>query len=396
MAFGSLGVLLQACGFASLNTGDWIGINTLVVLLGITVAAFIYALANFLTVERREKLKGYVRYEILEAAFSAIILVSLILIASFACSAGGLLYGQSGYTGLFASSDTYVGNLLFVSGLSALGNIFTVGTQYTVISNIAQGISAGYLESISENYSVPVLGGYASISPDTKITDLFTKFSALFFTLVDTMAISFGGLFILFVMLPIISATALTVVAPTALLMRSLSFMGPQLRRTSNLFLAMAIGFYFVLPLMIGTNAYVASCLNIYASPSQPSCNYPFFPGYTGPYTLFSVSTSSLFGSGATYPLSSSNLPSFANGISVPLSFFGSAFLSTSGLGQLFTIIFNGPQLAAQYASATAAYVFMGIIMVALDLGVTVGFIMGIARGLDSLGRFSGGSFFGG
>jgi hypothetical protein len=393
MVFESLGLLLQACGFETLNTGNWIGINTLVVLLSITIAALVYALANLLNAERREKMKGYVRYEILEAAFSLIILVSLILIASFACTAGGALFGYKGYSGLFAASDTYLGNILFVSGLSAMGNVFSLGVQYTQVSNIALIIANTAESALSPK---PAL---VKISPSTTITDLFLNFSALFTGLADTLALSFGGLFVLFLLLPIISATALTVVAPTALLLRSLSFMGPQLRRTSNLFLAIAIGFYFVLPLMIGTNAYIASCLSIYASASQPSCNYPFFSPYIVPYTLFSVSTSSLFGSGVQAPLSSSNLPGFGSGgilgaFSIPFSIYGTSAGTT--ITGIWNLVFNAPGVATKAASQVAAYFFMGIVLVALDLGVTAAFVMGINRGLNALGRFSGGSFFGG
>lgn len=396
-----LAFILQVCGFETLNRGNWIAINALVVLLGVTVAALIYALANLLTAERREKLKGYVRYEMLEAAFSLVILIALILIANFACIAGGALFGYSGYTDLFAASNTYLGNLLFINGLSIMGNLFNVGTQYTALANLAYYIAENTTTSGSalvQRFSIS-LGPFVSIIPSSAINDLYTKFSGYFLDLLTAaLSVAFGGIFILFIMLLIIRDTALILVAPVALLMRSLSFMGPRLRQTSNLFLAMAIGLYFVLPLMIATNAYVASCLKIYTSASAPSCNYPFFSSYLGEYSILTMSPSTLFGSNIQYPLNSAYLPGFLGQVTVPISILGPALLSPSatGIPQIFELIFNAPGVAATYASNVAAYFLMGVVLVALDLGITAGFIAGITKGLGALERFSGGPFFGG
>ena len=163
--------------------------------------------------------------------------------------------------------------------------------------------------------STPITS-FATFSTASTANIFFGKFSALFTGPTGYMGmldVSFGGLFILFLGLKIVEASALTIVAPIAIVMRSLSFMGPQLRRMSNLFLAMAIGFYFVLPLMIVLNSYVASCLNIGASIPQATCNYPFFSAYMQGYNLPATSTS-LFTSSTQYPVNSQVLPSFASG----------------------------------------------------------------------------------
>ncbi len=127
--------MLQMCGFATINSGDWISINTLVVLLMVTIAALVYAIGGFFPPERREKIKGVVRYEIVEAIISVFIILTLILFASFACNAGGALVGQNGYSGVFNAADGYVGGLLFTNGLGMMSNLYIVSTQYEVASS---------------------------------------------------------------------------------------------------------------------------------------------------------------------------------------------------------------------------------------------------------------------
>ncbi len=231
--------------------------------------------------------------------------------------------------------------------------------------------------------------------------EFFVKLSTLFSTVYGTMMdSSFGGLFILYLLLKIVEACALTIILPTAIIMRSLSFVGPQLRRTSNLFLAMAIGFYFVLPMMIVLNSYVAGCLNIKTGSASVACSYPFFSTYLQSYTTLTA-PSSLFTTGTAFPVNSEILPGFATGASIPLSFYSAAFPGSWGqsLSELLTTMTAGQSAALQYGTEVAGYLFLGIVLMALDLGVTAGFIMGIAKGLDSMSSgnmFGGGPFFGG
>jgi hypothetical protein len=396
-------IMLQMCGFATINRGDWISINTLVVLLMVTIAALVYAVGSFFPPERREKIKGVARYEIVEAIISVFIIITLILFASFACNAGGELVGQNGYSGVFNAADGYVGGLLFTNGLSVMSNLYIVSTQYEVASSFffeggdvsSAALSKG-LEGLAGMISGPLKAILGAVSFEIPLqgATFFIKLSVLFSTVYGAMMdTSFGGLFILFLMLKIIEASALTVVAPVAILMRSLSFTGPQLRRTSNLFLAIAIGFYFVLPLMILLNAYVASCLNL---GTAGTCSYPYFSAYLQGYKPLAPQAS-LFTTGTTVPLNSQMLPSFASGFSLPLTFYSAAF--PGGFGQLMETIINGGGVALQYGTQVAGYLFMGIVLIALDLGVTAGFIVGITKGLDAIGSgnaFGGGPFFGG
>ncbi|VVB77175.1 Uncharacterised protein [uncultured archaeon] len=389
-----IGLMLQACGFALINRNDWISINVLVVLAGITIGALIFALANFLPAEKREKLRGTVRYELIEGVISLIIIIALIMIAAFACNAGGALFGYPGYTDIFNAADKYMGNLLFVNGISLVGNMYTVTLQYSVVA----AVFSHQAQQLGATLSTPLFSDIVVIVFPADASAFFYKFASLFASFYGGMLnASFGGLFILFLALPIIEASALTVIAPTALIMRSLSFMGPQLRRTSNLFLAIAIGFYFVLPLMIALNSYIAGCLNISTGLTHPACNYPYFTQYFGGYSLPTMS-SSLLTSAPSMPIDSGALPSFVTGsYSLPVSYYGSMFSSLGSTVQLLRLLPFGYQVAEEYGTQVAGYLFLGIVLVAIDLGVTAGFIMGIAKGLDSIANLFGtGPFFGG
>jgi hypothetical protein len=381
-----------ACGFATVNTGDWVNINLLVVLFSVTVGGFIYALANFLPGERFQKWKGYASYEMIEAVFSVIIIFSLFAAASFVCQAGGLMFGFNNYKDIFTSIDGYLGNLLFVNGLSLLEKLYATSIQYTVISKMAF-----FLLSQASNMLTGFLsaGTGVSVTFSSAINKIFAAYAGIFTNAYGTfLAASFGGLFILFLIIPIIQATAMTVIAPVALIFRSLSFLGPQLRRTSNLFLAMAIGFYFVLPLTVAMDSYVVSCMGIRglgvppASVPGMSCYsyWQMFSKYTGTYSLPTMSVS-LFNSGGSMPSNSSSLPSWASGQGqLVTTFYG----STLNLNSYFQAMFEAPQLAAEYGQNVAAYLFVSIVLLAIDIGITMGFIAGLTKSLDAMSNIFG------
>jgi hypothetical protein len=385
-----------ACGFATVNTGDWVNLNLLVVLFTVTVAGFVYAFANFLPGERFQKWKGYASYEMIEAVFSVIIIFSLFAAASFVCQAGGLMFGFNNYKDIFTSIDGYIGNLLFVNGLSLLEKLYATSIQYTVISKIAffflnQGTSliTGFL-SAGQISGVTVTFG-------TAINKLFAAYAGIFTTTYGIfLGASFGGLFILFLIIPIIHATAMTVIAPIAMIFRSLSFLGPQLRKTSNLFLAMAIGFYFVLPLTVAMDSYIVSCMGIQglgvppASSPTASCYsyWLMFSKYTGTYSLPTMSVS-LFNSAGTGTngMNSTSQPSWASGQGqLVTTFYGSSL----NLNNFFQAMFDAPSLAAEYGQNVAAYLFVSIVLLAIDVAITMGFIAGLARSLDAMSNLFG------
>ncbi len=370
------------CGFASINSNDWISINALVVLASVVIAAAVFAFSNFLPIERGEKLRGVSRYEMVEAVISIAIIGALLAFSSFACSSGALLVGQQGYTGLFSSDITYIGNLLFLNGASLITNIYTSSIRITLDANlfsaiapiIAKATTSSLVDGIITYSVAPNFDAYL-FSLSGVLTGLFSGF----------VVITYSILFLLYLALPVISAGALTVLAPLSIIVRSMAFAGKKLREVANQLLAIAIGFYFIFPLMLAFNSYAGACLNIGLSYSTASCSYPYFSHYLTSYALPSTSTS-IFSASNVISVNSGTVSSIVpgfGGLSLPSSFYGS---TTSNLGQYVTLLIDYPAVVQQYAQQIAAYMFLGVVMIALDLAVTIGFIAGLTKGLNAIG----------
>ncbi len=393
------GFLLQACGYAEINQGGWVSINLIVILLSITIAAMVYMVSKFMPGQRREKLTGLANYEILQVFFSAVLIVVLIGLAFSACQAGSLLVGYPSYTDLFSAVNAYIANLLFINGLNFVTKIYTVSIQYNIIGNLAFFLLNQGLDLLQGLKQLSALSGVITLSFSNNIDSFFIAYSGLYTATYGTLiAISFGGLFILLLTLPIIKAGALAVVLPVTIIFRSLAFAGPGLRKVANTLLAMAIGLYFVLPLTIAFDSYVASCLNIGLSISQVACtSYPF-TSYLSGYSVNALSPSLFTVSCPPPPVkcvaNSQNIPSFAGALTLPTTFYSTAV--TSNLDQFLTIMYDAPIVAADYGKTVAAYLFVSIVLVAIDMAITIGLIAGLAKGLDAFSNlFSPGSFWG-
>ncbi len=388
-------LLLSACDPSSLfmtNSG-WLGINMLVVLFSVTFGAAIYAFSNFMPGERAEKLRGITRYEIFEAFMSAIIIIALFGFTSVACNTGALLTGQQSYTNLFSFADSYLGSLLFTNGVSLVSQLYSASVNYVVASNIVLFIEQIGQTALSAFFSTLKFGQIVSVSPGESIEFVLLSYSSsVTGTYAGLTVVAFAPLYLLFLLLPIIQGGALTLVVPVALIMRSISFTGPKLREASNLFLALAIGFYFVLPLTIAFNAYVASCLNIQLIASlQVSC--PNYPYQLQPYAL-PTSVTSLFtqASGQSITVPSGTIPFISTDFNLLQAYgFNSASSIGNGAYQVFfNYVLNAPNVAAGYGEQVAVYLFLGLFMLGLDMAITAGFINGLGKGLNALSRIFG------
>lgn len=394
-------ILLQAaapvCGFASIDQNGWISINVLVVLASVMIAAIVFVFANFLPPEWMQKLKGISRYEMVEAIVSIAIIGVLLGFSTFACNSGASLVGSKGYTTLFAADTTYVSHLLFLNGAGIVESVYTSSIRLMVAANIFNYVAPLLAEKyLSRSSAFPV--GTATINVSTTVSpnfnDYFYKLSGVLTGAMSSFVIiTYSILFLLFLLLPVISAGALTVLAPLSLVVRSLSFAGKKLREVSNQLLAIAIGFYFVLPLMLALNSYVGACLNTGLAGTAVACNYPSsITHYLSNYAL-PVAPASLFTSSNPLDLSSNamvnNFVAGFGGTGILRSFYGPAF---SNIDTFFSTILYYPGVAQGYALQISGYMFLGIVMIALDFAVTLGFVVGIAKGLNAL---SGNELFG-
>jgi len=374
-------MLNTACGLVSAGVSngyggayakEWLSISALIVVATVMISSLMYALSNLLPVQKRERLRGIVRYELFEAFISIIIILIIIGISDFACSAGAAMFGTQSYSGLFYSDEQYIGTLAFEKSTALVGSLYTSAIQFGIAEQIAQYLySTGiaYLTSVSPTSVIP------DFSAD--LTDLYSAYANLFLGVFGTFAlVVYSMLFILFISLPIIQAVALTVVLPVAILVRLFAFTGPKLREVSNTFLALAIGMFFVFPLTIAFDSYIVNCMGLLGTSSQ-SCN--LIPTSVLSYLSvapITISQSALFN---TEPVSLS-------GITITSKVYQSVFTSggAPGIG-LLTLLGTAPQLSFNFSNLIAEYVFAGIVLIGIDILITVGFISGINKGLNAI-----------
>ena len=223
--------------------------------------------------------------------------------------------------------------------------------------------------------------------------------------------VAFGVIFVIYMFLPIIQAMALTIVVPLTLILRSVPFAGPRLREAADSIMGLAIGFYFILPLVLILNQYIITwlytpciiqtSLNGIASthPQFLLCN-PYY-GFTGSYKLINIPVDSFFTSSPSSLASgvqSVGIAGLANGATT--SFFSGAISGAGGAGPLiqkiFSSLFGLPQVIIAYAQEVSQYLFEGIVLIGIDMAITIGFAQGLSKGFGSVSRIIGsGPFWG-
>lgn len=395
---------------ASLNAFGWIQINLLVIIAGFMIAALVYMLSGFFPVSMREKLRGVVKYEYFQMTLGIVILLALIAFSSTTCRIGQALaigaqpVGHILYSDPMQWSQSYLSNLLFVKGFSLFSNIYAESQLIVFDANIMD--TAG--EIVSSLLVNPFFG--TNLNPGL-LAVYFAFSSTLTSTFVLLMVVAFGVIFVIYMFLPIIQAMALTVVVPLTLILRSVPFAGPRLRESADSIMGLAIGFYFILPLVLILNQYIITwlytpciiqtSLNGLASthPQFLLCN-PYYE-FTGSYKLINIPVDSFFTS------SPSTLASGVQGVGVAglvngvvPSFFGGAITGAGGAGpfiqKIFGSLFGLPQVIIAYSQEVSQYLFEGIVLIGIDMAITIGFAQGLSKGFGSVSRIIGtGPFWG-
>lgn len=374
---------------ASLNTGNWIGINFLVILLSFTIAGVVYSLSNLFPVSTKEKMKGAAKFEAFQGLISIAIIIVLIAFSSVTCNIGADLTVSSAqvinatYQNPMQFAESYIGNLMFSQGLSLFSQIYTESVLLAINANLASIIDEA-LENLVE--------GFLSISFSPGLMGTLYGFSgALGATFEPLIVVSFGVLFMIYLLLPMIQSLALTVIVPLALIMRSIPFAGPKLRESSDTFLSLAVGFYFILPLAILMNSYLIHWVYTPCNATTGALCNPYSQ-FTSAYQLNQVNTNQLFNT-PPQQLGSAKTPlgNIFSSISIPSSFLSSSIAQSGGiLGGLAGVLaatYDLPQIMVTYSLKTAEYVFNAVFLIGLDLAITLAFSQGLTKGLNGVGR---------
>jgi len=357
----------------------WLPATYIVILFGFLVVAAVYMVSRLMPTSVSSKLREITKVEITQIVLSIFIILILLSVTSAACnvssSLGRQVLANAGVTSNsgvspFQYADYYIGTLALNHGINLLGYIYTTSIGYA--------IEARVITALSQDLSVsPDVGSIISF----KISyghDLGTLYGALSDVYIDALSpilvITIGMLFLQYLALPLLEFTAFTVILPVALLIRLIPYGGTGLKNASNAILAIAIAAYIIYPLMIAFDSYMVYW--IYSPTLNPA--YGCTNCLSSAYTLPSIPSSSFLSTSVT---SSTNnaLGTIGSslGISVPAT---NNLLSTSFFSSL---SINPEPKAAYITQEMSQFIFVAVFLFGLNLAVTLGFAMGLARGLN-------------
>lgn len=389
----------QTCalgGGSGLFQQQWVGISALIVLVAFVISAMMYALGNTLASSFREKLKQLAKAEAVQALIGLVIIFALIAFSEITCTIGSSMSQQITGSTLapFAFAQFYIGNLLFANGFGLVGAMYSTSIQYTTVGLVVKFFSDSLVLPFSSAATalpslIPgagkigaLLGGWGfSVGPSANLANLYNSYaSVLSGAYTDLVIISFASLLIVFLMLPLVQYASLTLIVPLSIVMRLLPFMGPKLRDTSDTLLAIAIAFYFILPLTIVLDSYIVSwayCIPPMTSASG-SCN-PYV-GYLGQYTENTLVINSLLQT-STNTISNGFIG--GGGWSTFTNIFtGGQFLFSGFNFQSLMQIIYAPGVVANYTNQVAQYMFQSTILIALDYVITLGFAVALMKSI--------------
>ena len=393
----------SACTFGGLNSNDWIGICVLVIVMSFMISAVIYVLANLLPKRDSEKIRNYIKFEYAQLVVGIGIIIVLLGVSAAACNITAAMTGTG--QSPFGYAQNYVGGLLFQQGQTLMSSMFGDTIQMTLESTISEGIINATIQELGSISQLSKLGvgkngaalnlGIGGVTVNILTPDFKELFEAYVSVIVDFyMPILIGCmimLFVVYISLPIVSAGALAVVVPIAILLRSVSFTGPRLREAANGFLAIAVALYFVYPATFVMDSQITGWLYC-TMPNQPCNPYPqFLPIYhlndAVPIGLFASKSVPINIAGASY--------------SLPLEYWGSStyqfFASTTspntGLNPLDprNVLFLGPNIITKDGVEMAEYLLDGVVLMALNLVVTMGLAYGLWKAFTGGLNFMGG-----
>lgn len=372
---------------------NWAGISILVILLSLLITAAVFAGSTIFPIRTQAQIKQAARAELTQAIISAVILVILASTATAACALStniaNSLHASTTTTNPFQYAEYYIGNLSTNTGLNLLTTVYSISVSYSIESQVLN--NAGTLLNTAVNTIANQLGtvlGFATKAVGSiaigGASGLSTLFALLSTTYLDVIAplitIAIGLLIIQFLALPVLQYAAFSILLPVAIAMRSLAFLGRNLRAASNTILAIAIAAYIIYPIMIAFNSYAIAWI---FSGSNPSFQY-----LKTTYVVPNIPSNSFFALIQTTP---------SNGIYGSITNIFLPFV-TSSLAQSGGVIINPFTIQTQaqmIVNQTAQFLFASIIMIVIDIAVTLGFAVGLANALNS-GVEGAGSFWSG
>jgi hypothetical protein len=381
---------------------SWLWVNILVLVVSLMAIAVAYSLSSFLPASTRSKMRGFVRFEMIQMIISICIIAALLAFSAAACNISTGVSQSVSKTTMdpFQYADYYIGAVSLNTGLNLLSNIYATSVAYSIDATVMRTLPAAYQRYVIQNgngfpFNIPIIQWILGKSnglpflpglcngknfcdweriPSIDFAQFYTLFSEIYLAVYSPIIlIAVGMLFIQFLALPVMQFTAFTVVLPVAIGMRSLSFFGSSLGDASNALIAIAVAFYIIYPMTV---AFDSTVIAYVFSPSNPAAQYAGTAFTVNQVTPFSFFQQQGVGPNNGLGLLSNSLisDSFINGYNFYLPLFG---------------LMNSVHY---YTNNMAQFIYQAILLFALNITITVGLAVSIYKGLRSglgeAGRF--------
>lgn len=401
---------------------SWLGINSLVILMSLSVVIVVYMLSRFLPANTRAKLTGITKIELTQILISVFILTILVSITSALClttvSIGEAASSPnsivSSYTSAvpfpaletpnvvvaaqtgdpFTYAESYTGNYAFNIGPNLAIQIYSYSYSFAIVSLIWYQVG-DVLSDILPALN-PVNTGPVSISLPLGI-DLGIPYGTLSDVFIDILApltvLGIGIMLAQYILLVLSESIAFLVILPVALVLRSVAFSGGALRSAANSILAIAIAIYIIYPVMVVFDSYIVhwmftECNGVATVSCNPSAVYlqaTYSHEILCSLTSYGTAYQNCVIPEQSYPTSLT----LQSGATFNFNMFAYAIDSITSIGNFFSGLFgyNGETtvLAVQYVILELSeFLFIVIVLFAINLTVTVGFSIGLTKALNN------------
>ena len=406
--------MINTCAIWTTNyVNSWLSINILVIIASMMAIAVAYSLSSFFPSSTRGKIRGFVRFEMIQMIISIVIIGALLAFSAAACSASAHLSNSLVHTSMdpFTYADYYIGANVMNNGINLLSNIYATSISYSIYA-AAWRLSATLLVRLPLTYSPALANKFPFLTwllsrsvgqpsfpglstllgtfckggsnfceyeriPSIDFAQLYDVYSGLYLSFyAPIIIVALGMLFIQFLALPIMQYTAFTIILPVAIAMRSIAFFSSGLADAANGLIAIAIAFYLIYPMTVAFDSYAIGYVFSASNPASQYVNLAFTVNQVTPYTFLQGQPSNS-PQGTVFSLFSYTIGSFSG--------------HASG-GNFYTPIFGLMNSVHYYTDNMAEFVYEAILMFALNISITVGLAMSIYKalksGLGEAGRF--------
>lgn len=416
--------MVFACSYGT----DWLGINFLVILAMFLLISFLYLLSRILPAYVRGRFTSLTKVEITQIFISVFILIALASVTNMLCNgpssyvatliettSQGVAVGfpqshtstvpfpalvspvvpSADVNDPFLFSESYVSSYAFEIGPELGIQVYAYSYTFSILSGLWYVVGDIVTNLIPAQFFPPFLNRTVALPGGVQMTfasypgiDVGIPYGMLSNVFLDYLSplviVGIGIMLVQYLVLIIADTWAFSVILPIALIVRTLAFSGGWLRNAANSLLAIAIALYIIYPVMIIFDAYMVHWIFTICAGGvvSASCN----PGAVFLQATYTHDTLQ----GVVNPVGAETINLY--GIGIPISdtsILGSVISIGAQVGQAVTGVFGygADQTIVSVQTVileVSEFLFIVIVMFAINLTVTVGFSMGLAKALNN------------